>query len=170
MTDDDYTRLRATLESGGYQEIPEVRGVKAGDRVRHYGEQYSEAHTNGTATVLAVMQSGRTISGRPDIELIVRRDRPFLPSMSPVTNWADYHTCAIRKTAEWMPAPPTCDHGQAGRHLDVKEFSGSGDWCPGPTGTPSEAGCGECTEEGLGNCQHGCRERALKADTQQQSH
>lgn len=91
----DYVALRAELERGGYREIPEIDGIKPGDRVRSYGEQYSEAHRSGTAMALAVMCSDRLIQGRPDIEIIVERDNPWLPGMSRVTNWAGYHTCAV---------------------------------------------------------------------------
>lgn len=96
--DDDYTALRAELVGRGHREIAEATrvGIKPGDRVRHHREQYPRAYDEGTATVLAVMTSDRLIWGRLDVEIIVRRDEPWLPSMSSVTNWTDYNTCAVR--------------------------------------------------------------------------
>lgn len=88
----------ADLESRGYRRVDEVRGIRALSRVHHSGERWPEAYIRGTATVIAVLEnprSGFTAGDRArDIELVVVRDRP-LPSMSPVTTWADYHTVPV---------------------------------------------------------------------------
>lgn len=96
-SEDSFEALHAELAARGYQDIPEVRGVKPDDRVRHYGQQWDNARIDGTATVLAVMATGRVIQGKQDIELIVRRDKPFIAGGRLIENWADYHTVPIAR-------------------------------------------------------------------------
>lgn len=63
--------------------------LKPGVRVRNVAEQYPEAHRNGTAEVVAVLRKPGAWEqkyGRPNIEVLVRRDRDSLGW------WADYGT------------------------------------------------------------------------------
>lgn len=88
--------LRADLLARGYVEISEFNGLKPGARVRNAGEQYPEAYRDGTANVLAVFQrdpsSWAVTYRRPDIEVIVRRDKSLFEDWSPDHRWADYGT------------------------------------------------------------------------------
>ena len=92
----------AAKQAEGYQEIPEYKGIKPGQRVRHLGHRYTEAYRDGTATVLAVMQkdpsSWAQTYGRPDVEIIVQLDKPYDPE-SPVRTWSDYQTTRIEQEA-----------------------------------------------------------------------
>lgn len=91
------SELHAQLIKDGYVEIPEYKGIKAGVRVHHSGQRYVEAYRNGTAEVRHVFRNEGSyweqVYKRPDIEVIVVRDAPLLPDMSPVSQWANYHTC-----------------------------------------------------------------------------
>lgn len=78
------------LLARGYVEIPDHNGLRPGVRVRHVGEQYPGA-SEGTATVLRVFKSPRVIQGDPDVELIVKRDKPSFWGED-YGYWADYHT------------------------------------------------------------------------------
>ncbi len=94
------TDVREDLLASGYQDIEETaRGVRVGDRVRHVGERYDEAYEHGTATVLAIMElEGSPWSatwGQRDVELIIERDQPPTPDGNRISQWADYHTCAV---------------------------------------------------------------------------
>lgn len=95
----DFDSMRASLVASGYRDIKEKDGLRVGARVRHRGEQYYEAYATGTAVVRAIMErdpSSWSVSyGRRDIELIVERDVPMLPDMSPLGQWADYHTVLV---------------------------------------------------------------------------
>ena len=67
--------------------------LKPGVRVRNRGEQYDTARQWGTAEVVAVMRkpgSWERTYGRPNIEVLVRRDRADFGS--DLTWWADYGT------------------------------------------------------------------------------
>lgn len=94
-------RARHELKVRGYKEIAECRGLKAGERIRHVGDQYPEAYDKGTANVLAVFERvGSYWSqsyGDRDIELIVLSERgeqePY------VTLWADYHCFRLAVSA-----------------------------------------------------------------------
>jgi hypothetical protein len=92
VSDTSFESLHADMAKRGYHDIDEAHGIKAGDRVYHRGQQWPEAREDGTATVLAVMASGRMIQGQPDIELLVHRDKPLTPGDWVFATWADYHT------------------------------------------------------------------------------
>lgn len=81
----------AGLENHGYKVIPEHKGLRAGLRVCNAGEQYYEAITKGTATVVAVMRNEGSFWEQkyraPDVEVIVRRDRDGSEGQ-----WANYGT------------------------------------------------------------------------------
>lgn len=92
------------LEENCFRVIPSAPGrpeLRAGARVRNYGEQYSAAIFDGTAVVLAVMRRGTDEQpdswerswGRPNVEVVVERDEARAAlGMPKFTNWADYGT------------------------------------------------------------------------------
>lgn len=96
--------IQAELEARGYRKVdsvPKRPALKPGARVRNYGEQFSPAFTDGTATVVAVMRQGtdevpdwwERSWGRPNVEVIVERDDAQVGFGAPkFTNWADYGT------------------------------------------------------------------------------
>lgn len=90
----------ADLERGGFRQIecsPREPELRAGARVRNYGEQFHEAITSGTATVVAVLRRGtderpdswERSYGRPNIEVVVDRD-PAHRDFGRYTVWSDY--------------------------------------------------------------------------------
>lgn len=92
---------RESLESSGFREVefaPKNPGIKPGARVRNRGEQYDKAIWHGTAIVVAVLRRGTDEKpdsweqswGRPNVEVIVERDREQFGSK--FTSWADYGT------------------------------------------------------------------------------
>lgn len=85
----------AGLLNHGYVEIREFGNLHIGQRVRHVGQQYYEARQNGTAAIERIFQSPRNIGGRPDVELIVKRDRPEWGPNDTHGYWADYHTVPV---------------------------------------------------------------------------
>lgn len=102
--EDQAAALHADLTARGYRDIAAAGSIKTGSRVHHAGQQYPEARDNGTATVLAVLEKSPSAwSGtyrRPDIEIIVESDKPFMPGMPTVSNWADYHTRPAARDGE----------------------------------------------------------------------
>jgi len=101
--DQELEQNRAELLAHGYVDLPEHNGITVGARVHHRNERYYEALRDGTATVLALMERVDSPWSREwrqrDIELIVRRDKPFLGAGSLLSKWADYHTRIPR--ADW---------------------------------------------------------------------
>lgn len=90
-------RQAANLLDHGYTEVREHGRLAIGDRVRHVGEQYPEAHT-GTATIERIF-----VRGERDVELIARRDKPgFGGPTSTHGFWANYHTVKISSA---LPSP-----------------------------------------------------------------
>jgi hypothetical protein len=80
----------------GYRPINEHNGLRVGVRVRHCGEQFWQAFQGGTAVIEVLMQrspsSWEARYGRPDIEMIVRRDDDRVSAgTSRYGGWADYH-------------------------------------------------------------------------------
>lgn len=96
--------IRKELESNGFCEIPvgpRNPALQAGDRVRNAGEQFNRAYEQGTATVIAVMRRGTDEApdswerswGRPNVEVIVERDRGHDGADGVrYTTWAHYGT------------------------------------------------------------------------------
>jgi hypothetical protein len=78
----------------GYVEVSEINNLKVGARVKHSGQRWPGAYTNGTATIERIfhkpVSSWSQKSSRQDIELIVRRDTPVFDH--DFGYWADYHT------------------------------------------------------------------------------
>lgn len=91
-----YAEARTELEARGYRDIEEHNGLRVGARVRNYGEQYYAAISKGTGVVRALMQrdpsSWSNEWGRPDIEVLVERDKSHRDDGSRVGRWADYGT------------------------------------------------------------------------------
>jgi hypothetical protein len=78
----------------GYVEVTEINALKVGARVKHTGQRWSGAYTNGTATIHRIfhkeLSSWSQKYSRQDIELIVKRDNVALNDE--YGYWADYHT------------------------------------------------------------------------------
>ena len=85
----------AELLSSGYLEVDQAGELQVGQRVRHAGQQYAEARRFGTAVIERIFQRA------PDIELIVKRDKPEWGPDDTHGYWADYHTVAVR---DWSAA------------------------------------------------------------------
>ena len=85
------------LISRGYRDIEEIDGLTVGSRVRHRGEQYSDAIRRGTGVVRVLTEKAPSLwarqYGRRDIELIVESDRPRFSSK--LMKVADYHVVLI---------------------------------------------------------------------------
>lgn len=85
----------ADLVCRGYQEIEAIDGIRSGSRVRHIGEQFGSALTNGTADVVAVMEKSPSSWSQKytqrDIEVVVYRTdkRPT------ATIWAHYQVVVV---------------------------------------------------------------------------
>lgn len=81
----------AELLSNGYTEVETAGQLSVGQRVRHVGEQYSDAIWNGTAVIERIF----TKADGKDVELIARRDKPGWSATDTHGFWADYHTSAV---------------------------------------------------------------------------
>ena len=87
--------VAAGLLSRGFIEVTELNGMSVGARVRHRGEQWFEAHEHGTGTIERIFHKpesswSRTYR-RPDVELIVKRDKPKFGADDTHSFVADYH-------------------------------------------------------------------------------
>jgi hypothetical protein len=100
----------AELEAGGFRRIehgPRHPELRAGARVRNYGERWHEAIVHGTAVVVAVLRKGdddqpdsweRTY-GRPNVEVVIDRD-PEHRDFGRFSVWSDYGSpLALEQTA-----------------------------------------------------------------------
>jgi hypothetical protein len=103
----EFERDHQALIEAGYEDVAEYAGIKVGARVRHVGHQWPEAFERGSATVLAVMRKDPSAWAqtyrRPDVELLVELDRPFIAG-SCLAQLADYHVLVI-------PAPEQANGG-----------------------------------------------------------
>lgn len=62
-----------SLLDRGYEEVTSSGLLTVGQRVRHTGEQYSEAHHEGTSTIEKIfVKKGND----KDVEVIIHRDKP----------------------------------------------------------------------------------------------
>lgn len=104
--DAEIEKLHRALLARGYRDIDEANGLTIGARVRHGGEQYSEALRRGTGVVRVLVEKDPSAWsrewGRRDIELLVQRDNA--PFGSHIGQWADYHT-ALVTTCYWCNGP-----------------------------------------------------------------
>lgn len=87
--------VAADLLSHGSIEVQEFGVLKVGSRVRHSGQRWPEAFTRGTGTIERIFHKPQSRweqqYGRPDVELIVRRDSPSSYPGDPYMFVADYH-------------------------------------------------------------------------------
>lgn len=81
------------LTSAGYLPVRLHSRFHLGQRVRHIGEQYSDALHNGTGVIEKIYVRDRDGS----IEMIIKRDNPRTGLGSAYGYWADYHTVTIEK-------------------------------------------------------------------------
>lgn len=93
-----YMRMHADLVNDGYRDV--VHGkLRIGQRVRHRGEQFFEALDKGTGVIVAVTEHRGSSWGhsyrRPDIEVIVLRDKPLFEGGSRLSQLADYHIAVV---------------------------------------------------------------------------
>lgn len=84
-----------SLVGDGFVEVQEFRHLKIGQRVRHVNQQWPEAHAEGTGTIERIFrqpegQWERTY-GRPNVELIVKNDKPRFGPDDTHMFVADYH-------------------------------------------------------------------------------
>jgi hypothetical protein len=89
----DATEIQVSLMAAEGWSHYEHDSIKPGVRVRNAGEQYLDALVKGTAEVLAVMRKTGAWEqkyGRPNIEVIVKRDRD-----GSLGWWQDYRTEVI---------------------------------------------------------------------------
>lgn len=92
--------LLAELHDRGYRDITKHGRLHVGDRVRHWGHQWSHAFSEGTGFVVAMTERPDSAWSRtyrmPDIELIAVWDvpRPFDTS-SRLSLLAQYHVCPV---------------------------------------------------------------------------
>lgn len=88
----------ADLLKRGYVEIQEFRNLTVGSRVRHCGEQYADAYIHGTGNIERIFQrhnSGFEAKYGPDVELIVKRDKPRFGPDDTHAFVADYHVAIV---------------------------------------------------------------------------
>jgi len=85
----DPKEIAADYLDRGYVEETTFQNLHVGQRVHHSGQRYAYGGT-GTATIERIFVNRNSAwaqnYGRPDVELIVRRD-DATPGF-----WADYHT------------------------------------------------------------------------------
>lgn len=83
------------LKRRGWVEVDEFRSLRPGVRIRHRGEQYTEAYRDGTATVLIVTEKPNSPWARkyhhPDVELVALTDRDRFGTGIRLMFVADYH-------------------------------------------------------------------------------
>lgn len=106
-TNIDWESLESVIKSmtdHGFAQIehsPRNPALRAGARVHHIGENYFEAMSQGTATVVSVWRRGTDEQpdswerqyGAPNVEVIVRRDDSH--PMPGLHLWANYHTVVV---------------------------------------------------------------------------
>jgi hypothetical protein len=89
--------MLAELHERGYQDIPEHGPIAVGTRIRHRGDCWPEAYTNGTGVVVGLTEkpdSAWSVSWHmPDIELIALWDRPGIRGC--LSQLAQYHIDVI---------------------------------------------------------------------------
>lgn len=74
----------------GYVEVQEFGELKVGSRVRHTGQRWSDAIWKGTGNIERIFQRDKSSwtqkYGKPDVEVIVKKDAP-----DEYSYLADYH-------------------------------------------------------------------------------
>jgi hypothetical protein len=74
----------------GYEEVKHNGLLEVGQRVRHSGEQYSEAYSKGTSVI------ERIFVRENDVEVIIKRDEPRWSPTDTHSQWANYHTIPVK--------------------------------------------------------------------------
>jgi len=91
------------LQKRGFTEVQEINGLTVGARVRATGEQFSRAYREGTGTIERIFHNERSSWAqkyqRPDIELIIKRDKPDFGGDEYITR-ADYHVAVVEVDPE----------------------------------------------------------------------
>ena len=83
-----------SLSERGYEEVDTVGILSVGQRVRHSGEQYSEAYRDGTSVIDKIfVKKGND----KDVEVIIHRDKPRWGPTDTHSQWANYHTIPVNK-------------------------------------------------------------------------
>ena len=89
------TEVAADLLAAGSVEVEEFGELRVGSRVRLSGERWTEAQEFGTGAVERIFHkpnsSWERSYGRPDVELIVKRDQPRFGPDDTHAFVADYH-------------------------------------------------------------------------------
>lgn len=83
-----------SLLDRGYVEVQQAAGFSVGDRVRHIGQQYYDARVYGTGNVERIFAKPSLLR-YPDVELIVKRDKPLWGPTDTHGYWANYHTQGV---------------------------------------------------------------------------
>jgi len=91
----DPNEVAARRLAQGYIEVQEFKHLTIGARVRLWSEQWPDADRLGTGNIERIFHSPNSAwertYGRPDVELIVKRDRPGLAPDETHAFVADYH-------------------------------------------------------------------------------
>lgn len=88
----------ADLVRRGYVEVQEFGKLSVGARIRAGNEQYREALMNGTGNIERIFHKdnpGFEERWGPDVELIVKRDKPRWGPNDTHAFLADYHVVVI---------------------------------------------------------------------------
>lgn len=99
-----FNERHTDLISRGYRDVDDHKGMRVGRRVRHRGEQYRAAYSDGTGVIVTVMERPDSAWSRtwhmPDVELIILRDRPRFVGDARLMFVAQYHVefpnCEVR--------------------------------------------------------------------------
>lgn len=91
------------LQRRGFTEVQEIGELAVGARVRAASEQFSRAYREGTGTIERIFHKEKSFwaqkHGRPDIELIIKRDRPDSDG-DEYRVFADYLVAIVNVTPE----------------------------------------------------------------------
>ena len=88
----------ADLLSRGYVEVQKFGNLSVGARVRHGNEQYRDAIIDGTGNIERIFHKDNPAfeeSWGPDVELIVKRDKPRFGPDDTHVFLANYHVVTI---------------------------------------------------------------------------
>lgn len=87
--------VASDLLKSGSVEVKEFGSLKVGSRVHHNGQRWPGAEVNGTGTIERIFHRPNSAwersYGRPDVELIVKRDSSAIYPGDAHMFVADYH-------------------------------------------------------------------------------
>lgn len=93
----------ADLLDRGYAEVAAAAGLAVGMRVRHGNEQYASAVLHGTGNIERIFHKPDSAWSRewggPDVELIVKRDKPRFGPNDTHAYVANYHVIPMENAA-----------------------------------------------------------------------